>query len=36
MVGFTVGFILGLATRYAYCKYGDECHCKNILGKFKK
>ena len=36
MVGFTVGFILGFVTHYAWCKYGRKCECKNIWNNESK
>ena len=36
MIGFTVGFILGFATHYAWCKYGNKCDCNDIWNRVKK
>ena len=36
MIGFTVGFILGFGTHYAWCKWGNKCDCKDIWNRVKK
>ena len=29
MIGFVIGFILGVASHYAWCKYANKCDCNN-------
>ena len=40
MIGFVIGFILGVASHYAWCKYGNKCDCNNkwnmIVNKNRK
>ena len=32
---FVIGFILGVASHYAWCKYGNGCDCNGIWNKKK-
>ena len=32
---FVIGFILGVASHYAWCKYGNGCDCSDIWNRKK-
>jgi hypothetical protein len=36
MVKFTIGFILGIAAHYVWCKYGNGCDCNDKIKWSKK
>ena len=32
---FVIGFILGVASHYAWCKYGNKCDCNDKWNRKK-